>query len=361
MLRLEATSGGAHLMIVEPEAGRSRALWTSSAARSGNRLAASCGSTRLRPRSARSARYFPEEGRIERVPESWPWEDSPTGVWASDGAACAVVDRRGASPVLRLADSGASRPRLARTSAGVLCLLGWSDEHELLAYVAQDGTLHFSCRASSSGGYERLMKAYPPTPVGVPPGNPVQSVRDGMGLDTTRSTIKIGAPEAMFFAWGTTPDGPCLFYTDTKDNVQNVWKLSFNRVSLVISGLDLKKDYRTQLLEAMAKENAESIGRALLSYARAHEGRLPSAASGAALEESLKPDLDYLGRMRATLRAAGAGAAPSHPWADAEGLASPTRRNPGEYHYGGRIRCRCELRSPSRWRNLTTAQRPSHP
>jgi hypothetical protein len=242
--------------------------------------------------------YHLSEHRLEHVVESWAREGTAERAWAADGLAYASVGRGAERVTLRLHGMPGHAPRLADTPAGVRRLLGWSGEHELLAYLATDGTVRFCSGAVATGGYERLMSAFPPTPAGVDPSAPIQSVRDGMALDTKGSPVKVQTPDAVLFTWATAPDGPCLIYTDVADGEQRLNVFRFNRMSLADLGIDLELDHKAQIAMSLAKENLESVMEALERYAHEHGDRLPPATAGSALEEALKPYLDYVGRMR---------------------------------------------------------------
>jgi len=243
--------------------------------------------------------YDLESQQIQRVQEGWRWSASLGASWSTNGDACAFLSQDAEGSVLTISASDRGH-RTASTPGGVKRLLGWSAGRELLAYLAADSTLRVCSGATSEGGYEGLMNAYPPTPAGVDESaSRYKSAREGMSLDTIASPLKVGNDDLLLSAWATGPDGPCLVYVDTEAEGQRLKILRFNRISLEDLGLDLRRDYRGQLAESLGKENMEMVASALQQYARDHSGRLPPHSSGTPLEQDLEPYLDYIGRMRA--------------------------------------------------------------
>ena len=243
--------------------------------------------------------YDLESQQIQRVQEGWRWSASLGASWSTNGDACAFLSQDAEGSVLTISASDRGH-RTACTPGGIKRLLGWSAGRELLAYTATDNTLRVCSGTASEGGYERLMNAYPPTPAGVDESESrYESAREGMSLDTTASPLKVSSDDLLLSAWAAGPDGPCLVYADSESGGQRLKLLRFRRLSLEYFGLDLKRDYRSQMAEALAKENMDAVASALQRYARDHSGRLPPHSSGTPFENDLRPYLDYIGRMRA--------------------------------------------------------------
>jgi hypothetical protein len=209
------------------------------------------------------------------------WEFPKDAVWSHDGTIGAYVWERDGQTGVSLVDTSGST-REVQFRPGVRRLLDWSCRGELLAYLGDDGCLHFCTGAVSTASYERLASIVP-TPPGVTP-----SFREGCALETSKSPVTIvsAAPAA---AWAEGKPGPCLIYVDTPSKgQQTIYKLCFKQTSLQDFGIDPRGNVRAQIIRELSLSNLRQVTMALLLYAREHQGRLPPHATGKELVEDLK-------------------------------------------------------------------------
>jgi len=230
------------------------------------------------------------------VARQWAWRVSPQGVWSADGTTCGYPETRDGRHAIRVAKSS-GRSHLWPLSARPKQVVGWSGRAELLAYVGGDNRLGFCTGLVSDDEYEQLMAAYPPTPAGMERSLRTHSPRDGIAPQTKESPVEVSSSGLAMFGWAATAEGPCFVFAEESPSGQKVRALTFRRMSLEDLGVSLESDVRAQLIEQLGVDNMDAVARALVAYAKEHNGALPSHESGSELERELAPYLDYVGRL----------------------------------------------------------------
>jgi len=286
----DALTGTIHSLPVPAPASYVKAAWTVDGAE-----------IRFQPQSWQDAdivSYQVEGGVVSHLTGGGLHVSSPDAVWSPDGRRVAMVETQ--TPHLTitlLGPRGASRK--AATPSGVRKVIGWSDESQLLAYLAADGTLALCVGATDESEYERFLSAYPPQYLirnESRPG-PYKSVREEICLDTFASPVKPDLSEPLRFTWTRPADGPCLIYVETTDQGEAIQALRFLKLSLLDLGLDPHGDVRAQLVRQIFEQRMCALDNALSAYVRAHDGNLPSHPEGKGLQEELKPYLADPGEL----------------------------------------------------------------
>jgi hypothetical protein len=219
-------------------------------------------------------------------------------LWSYDGRMGAWVERAEGRETIRL--RGLSGPgRDVSPAAGARCLLGWSQDSELLAYLGRDGGVYVCVAQPNARELEDILAVLPEMA-----GQ--ESIRSAHGFETRESPVKLQSPSAEAVAtWVQTavdfPDmaasGPCLIYAEGEPGKgYTLYALTFARYTT--GGADDPRKLTSAQIDALfTRGNLAVVHQALEKYAQDHDGKLPPHETGPELAKDLEGYLDYRGAL----------------------------------------------------------------